>query len=146
MDIVVVDEETRQFVSRPWLTLGTDVLSRMVTGFALSFDPLQRTSVGLCLLHSVFDKTAWLREFEIDLPWPVTGLPRRLGVDNGVEFHSKDFVWTWRDFGVRVEHRPVGGHVERLIGHRWEPFDFSQERPTAPSPQDRDMTRRIPPS
>ena len=77
MDIVVVDEETRQFVARPWLTLGIDVFSRMVTGFALSFDPPQRTSVGLCLLHSVFDKTAWLREFEIDLPWPVAGLPRR---------------------------------------------------------------------
>jgi putative transposase len=70
MDIVVVDEETRKFVARPWLTLGIDVFSRMVTGFALSFDPPQRTSVGLCLLHSGFDKTAWLREFEIDLPWP----------------------------------------------------------------------------
>jgi putative transposase len=121
MDIVVVDEETRQFVTRPWLTLGIDVFSRMVTGFALSFDPPQRTSVGLCLLHSVFDKTAWLREFEIDLPWPVAGLPRRLGVDNGAEFHSKDFVTACREFGVRVEHRPAGqkhfgGHIERLIG------------------------------
>ena len=121
MDIVVVDEETRQFVARPWLTLGIDVFSRMVTGFALSFDPPQRTSVGLCLLHSVFDKTAWLREFEIDLPWPVAGLPRRLGVDNGAEFHSKDFIAACRDFGIKVEHRPggqkhFGGHIERLIG------------------------------
>lgn len=121
MDIVVVDEETRQFVARPWLTLGIDVFSRMVTGFALSFDPPQRTSVGLCLLHSVFDKTAWLREFEIDLPWPIAGLPRRLGVDNGAEFHSKDFVSACRDFGMKVEHRPVGkkhfgGHIERMIG------------------------------
>ena len=66
-----VDEETRQSVAGPWLTLGIDVFSRMVTGFAPSFDPPNETSVGLCLLHSVFDKTAWLREFEIDLPWPV---------------------------------------------------------------------------
>jgi putative transposase len=31
-DVVVVDEETRQFVGRPWLTLGIDVFTRMVTG------------------------------------------------------------------------------------------------------------------
>jgi putative transposase len=42
-------------------------------------------------------------------------------VDNGAEFHSKDFVTACREFGVRVEHRPVGqkhfgGHIERLIG------------------------------
>jgi putative transposase len=32
-DIFVVDEETRQPIGRPWLTLAMDVCSRMVTGF-----------------------------------------------------------------------------------------------------------------
>ncbi len=36
----------------------------------------------------------------------MTGLPRRLGVDNGAEFHSNDFVAACRDFGIRVENRP----------------------------------------
>ncbi|WP_437412692.1 hypothetical protein [Sinorhizobium meliloti] len=31
-DIFVVDEETRQPIGRPWLTLAMDVCSRMVTG------------------------------------------------------------------------------------------------------------------
>jgi putative transposase len=121
MDIVVVDEETRQFIARPWLTIGIDVFTRMVTGFALSFDPPQRSSVGLCLLHSVFDKSAWLRDLGIEIPWPMAGLPRRIGVDNAAEFQSKDFRSACRDFGIKVEPRPLGkkhfgGHIERLIG------------------------------
>ena len=37
-DIFVVDEETRQPIGRPWLTLAMDVCSRMVTGFYLTMD------------------------------------------------------------------------------------------------------------
>lgn len=67
MDVVVVDEETRRFVARPWLTIGIDVFTRMVTGFALSFDSPQRSSVGMCLLHSVVDKSAWLQDMGIQV-------------------------------------------------------------------------------
>jgi putative transposase len=38
----------------------------MVTGFYLSMDAPSRLSVSLCLLHSVFDKSAWLKERDID--------------------------------------------------------------------------------
>jgi putative transposase len=121
MDVVVVDEETRQFVARPWLTIGIDVFTRMVTGFALSFDSPQRSSVGRCLLHSVFDKSVWLQDMGIQIPWPVAGLPRRIGVDNATEFQSRDFRMACRDFGIEVKYRPLGkkhfgGHIERLIG------------------------------
>jgi len=57
-DIIVVDEETREPIGRPWLTLAIDVFSRMVTGFYLTMDAPSRLSVSLCLLHSVFDKSA----------------------------------------------------------------------------------------
>ncbi len=118
---MVVDEDTRQFIGRPWLTLGIDVHTRMVTGFSLSFDPPQSASVSLCLLHSVFDKTAWLQSLGIDISWPVAGLPKRIGVDNAKEFRSPTFVTAARDFGIEVEFRPpgkkhYGGHIERLIG------------------------------
>lgn len=61
-DIFVVDEETRKPIGRPWLTLAMDVYNRMVTGFYLSMDAPSRLSTNLCLLHSVYDKTAWLKE------------------------------------------------------------------------------------
>lgn len=120
-DVFVVDEENRQPVGRPWLTLAMDVCSRMVTGFYLTMDAPSRLSTSLCLLHSVFDKSAWLREREIPEPWPVAGLPDLLHVDNGADFRSRAFKRGCQDAGVAIEWRPpgeprFGGHIERLIG------------------------------
>ncbi|QPC88868.1 DDE-type integrase/transposase/recombinase (plasmid) [Mesorhizobium sp. NBSH29] len=120
-DVFVVDEENRQPVGRPWLTLAMDVCSRMVTGFYLTMDAPSRLSTSLCLLHSVFDKSAWLREREITEPWPVAGLPDLLHVDNGADFRSRAFKRGCQDASVAIEWRPpgeprFGGHIERLIG------------------------------
>lgn len=90
-DIFVVDEETRQPIGRPWLTLAMDVCSRMVTGFYLTMDAPSRLSTSLCLLYSIFDKSAWLREREISEAWPIAGLPDSLHVDNGADFRSQSF-------------------------------------------------------
>jgi putative transposase len=120
-DVFVVDEETRQPLGRPWLTLAMDVCSRMVTGFYLTMEAPSRLSTSLCLLHSVFDKSAWLREREITEPWPVAGLPDMVHVDNGADFRSRAFKRGCHDAGIAIEWRPpgeprFGGHIERLIG------------------------------
>ncbi|RWI57044.1 MAG: transposase [Mesorhizobium sp.] len=120
-DIFVVDEETREPIGRPWLTLAMDVCSRMVTGFYLTMEAPSRLSTSLCLLHSVFDKSAWLREREISEPWPVAGLPNTVHVDNGPDFRSRAFKRGCQDAGIAIEWRPpgeprFGGHIERLIG------------------------------
>jgi hypothetical protein len=39
LDIIVVDDEQRLPIGRPWITLAIDVYSRMVTGFYISLDP-----------------------------------------------------------------------------------------------------------
>ncbi|MGT2467699.1 hypothetical protein ACVOMV_26910 (plasmid) [Mesorhizobium atlanticum] len=120
-DIFVVDEETRQPIGRPWLTLAMDICSRIVTGFYLTMEAPSRLSTSLCLLHSVFDKSAWLREREITDPWPVAGLPDTLHVDNGPDFRSQAFKRGCHDAGIAIEWRlpgepHFGGHIERLIG------------------------------
>lgn len=120
-DIFVVDEETRLPIGRPWLTLAMDVCSRMVTGFYLTMDAPSRLSTSLCLLHSVFDKSAWLREREISEAWPIAGLPDSLHVDNGADFRSQSFKRGCQDAGIAIDWRPpgeprFGGHIERLIG------------------------------
>ncbi|MHB2267883.1 transposase [Aliihoeflea sp. PC F10.4] len=120
-DVFVVDEETRQPIGRPWLTLAMDVCTRMVTGFYLTMEAPSRLSTSLCLLHSVFDKSTWLREREITDPWPVAGLPHTVHVDNGADFRSRAFKRGCEDAGVVIEWRPpgeprFGGHIERLIG------------------------------
>jgi putative transposase len=121
VDIIIVDEETREALRRPWLTLAIDVFTRMVTGFHLSMDPPSRLSTSLCLLHAVYDKTAWLQEREIDASWPVAGLPESFHLDNGADFRSMAFIRGCRNEGVAIIWRPpgephYGGHIERLIG------------------------------
>src|SRR5215467_12427668 len=37
-DVFVVDEQTRTPIGRPWLTLASDVYSRIVPGFYLTMD------------------------------------------------------------------------------------------------------------
>ena len=121
VDLVVVHQETRAPLKRPWLTLAIDVFTRMITGFHLSMDPPSRLSVSLCLLHAVYDKTAWLKEREIDAGWPIAGLPETIHVDNGADFRSKAFIHGCRNEGINIIWRPpgephYGGHIERLIG------------------------------
>jgi putative transposase len=121
VDVIVVDEETGEPRGRPWLTLAMDVCTRMVTGFYLTMDAPSRLSISLCLLHAVYDKTAWLAEREIDASWPVAGLPEALHADNGADFRSRAFVRACRDEGIKTIWRKpgsphYGGHIERLIG------------------------------
>jgi len=75
----------------------------------------------MCLLHAVFDKSAWLREREIQDSWPIAGLPETLHVDNGPDFRSRAFERGCQDAGIRIVWRPpgqphFGGHIERFIG------------------------------
>jgi putative transposase len=93
----------------------------MVAGFYVTMAAPSRLSTSLCLLHSVFDKSAWLRAREIEEPWPVAGLPDTLHVDNGADFRSRAFKRGCEDAGITIVWRPpgephFGGHIERLIG------------------------------
>ncbi|CAN2536315.1 hypothetical+protein [Methylocapsa aurea] len=122
VDVFLVDETTRQTMDkRPWLTLAIDVFTRMVVGFHLSMDKPSRVSLGLCMLNAVYDKSAWLKEREIDASWPAAGLPEAVHADNGADFRSHAFAWACREEGIKLIFRPVGaphygGHIERLIG------------------------------
>jgi putative transposase len=39
----------------------------MVAGFHLSFDAPSTASVGLCLLHAVYDKTSWRKSAALNI-------------------------------------------------------------------------------
>ncbi|HEY2856894.1 MAG TPA: Mu transposase C-terminal domain-containing protein [Terracidiphilus sp.] len=121
VDVMVVEEQTRLPLGRPWLSLAMDVATRMVAGFYLAFEAPSSLSVALVLTHAVLPKQAWLAERQIALPWPVSGLPDQIETDNGEEFHSQAFERGAAEYGIRLTYRPpgapqVGGHIERLIG------------------------------
>lgn len=121
VDVIVVEEQSRLPLGRPWLSLAVDVPTRMVAGFHLSFEDPSALAVALVLTHAVLPKEPWLAERQIALPWPVNGLPDWIETDNGEEFHSKAFERGAAEYGIRLTYRPrgapqAGGHIERLIG------------------------------
>lgn len=90
-DVFVVDEVYRQPISRPWLTLGIDIFSRMIVGYYLTLEAPSILSIALGLTHAVLPKDNWLAERKIEQKWPAQGLPIHIHLDNGKEFHSEAF-------------------------------------------------------
>jgi len=121
VDLMLVDDVTRVCIGRPWLTLVLDVHTRSVLGLCLSLDAPSAISAALAITQAVLPKAEWLRERDVELPWPAHGLPEVVHVDNGREFHSRAFERGCQQYGIRIEYRPpatprFGGHIERLMG------------------------------
>lgn len=123
MDIIVVDDVSRQPIGRPFITVAIDIYSRMLTGYYISLDAPSMTSVGMCLVRSILPKQDLLSEYNIhDMDWDVYGLPKKIHVDNGADFRSLSLQRSCAAYGIQIEYRPLarpefGGHVERFIGH-----------------------------
>ena len=120
LNIVLVHEDTRQKMSRPWLTLATDVYSRMVVGFYLGFEEPGAGGTGLCLAHAILPKETWLSDNHVEGVWPCWGVMETLHLDNAKEFHGEMLQRGCERYGIKLMYRPpkrpeYGGYVERLI-------------------------------
>ncbi|MCE2594113.1 DDE-type integrase/transposase/recombinase [Motilimonas cestriensis] len=121
LDIILVDDDHRLPMQRPWITMAIDVYSRLVVGFYISLDPPGSVSVGACLSHAILPKDNWLAEHDIDTPWPCWGIPRTVHADNAKEFRGRMLQLACDQYGITLEWRPVarphfGAHIERLLG------------------------------
>ena len=119
MDIVVVDDLYRQPLGKPYLTLATDLASRCVVGFVISFVPPGAGTVSLCMTLIVSPKAAWLKQLGVAGEWPMAGLPKTLHLDGAAEFKSKALRRGCGQYGIELVYRERphhGGHIERLIG------------------------------
>lgn len=122
MDVVVVDKDSREPIGRPWLTLAIDICTRCIVGMLLTLEAPSALSVGLCLVHVVTDKGAWLERLGLDIRmWPMHGKPKKIHVDNGPDFHSEALKRGCEQYGIEREYRPkglphFGGIIERVIG------------------------------
>lgn len=122
IDIILVDDEYRKPIGRPYLTVAIDVYSRMITGYYISLDAPSVTSVGMCISRSILRKDGLLASFGLfDATWDVFGKPRKIHVDNGSDFRAESLKKSCAFHGIDIEFRPLarpefGGHIERLIG------------------------------
>lgn len=121
LDIVLVDQQFRKPIGRPWLTLAIDTYSRMIYGYFLSFSNPSSLSVTSTLMNGFLPKTEPLQRFNLDAPYPIQGLPKRLQIDNSREFRSKHLEQFCLMYRIDLEFRPVrrpdkGAYIERLFG------------------------------
>lgn len=120
VDIILVDDETRKPIGRPWVTLAIDIYSRMVVGYYLSLDAPSATSLALCMTNVVMPKDELLLKLDINAEWHVWGKMKTLHADNGPDFRSDALKKACLAHGIHTNFRPIpkkeyGGHVERLM-------------------------------
>lgn len=122
LDLFVVDEETRMPLGRPTLTSLLDKCTREVLGIYNGFDPPSYLSVMQCLNHAIRPKTYLKTTFpSVKNEWEAFGLPELIVVDNGKEFHSKDFEDACLQLGIVVMFSPpyqprYKAAIERFFG------------------------------
>lgn len=118
VDIIIVDEEHRLPIGRPYLTMAIEVATKMIGGFRLTLDPPGAMSAGLCVAHAVGRKEHWLAKRDIAAEWPIYGKMRKIHVDNAKEFRGNMLSRACQQHGIILEHRPrgqpnYGPHIER---------------------------------
>ena len=122
LDLLVVDQERRMPIGRPWLTLAIDVYSKCIVGIYIGFVPPSYHSVMQCLKHAMSPKTYIRERFpSIKHTWDAYGIMETVVVDNGKEFHSKDFEDACLQLGIVIQYAPVRASwykpsVERFFG------------------------------
>ena len=121
VDLILVDDEHREPIGRPWITVAIDIYSRMIVGYYLSLSAPSVTSVAMCITNVVLPKDKLLLELDIDSNWDVWGFPETIHVDNGADFRAEAIKAAGLAHGINIEFRPVGrsnfgGHIERVIG------------------------------
>ena len=153
VDLILVDDETREPIGRPYITVAIDIYSRMIVGYYLTLSPPSSTSVALCITNTVLPKDETLLRLDIDSEWNVWGFPETIHVDNGADFRAEALRTAGLAHGINIEFRPVGqsnfgGHVERVIGTLMEAvhqipgttFSNIQERKEYDSDKNSSMT------
>lgn len=120
-DIILVDEEYRKPIGKPWLTLAIDVYSRMVVGIYITFEKPSAASVGMCISCAMCPKREYLAELGVSGEWPVWGVMNIIHADNAKEFRGAVLERGCEEYKMDLQWRPVklphyGGHIERLMG------------------------------
>jgi putative transposase len=121
VDLIVVDEQRRLPIGRPYVTVAIDVFSRSIVGLVVTLEAPSALSVALCLAHMATDKRAWLERLGVEVTWPMAGKPAELYLDNASEFKSEALRRGCEEHGIKLRYRPpgrphYGGIVERVIG------------------------------
>lgn len=121
--IVVSDDDLREPIGRPWLTLAICTTSRMVVGMYVTMEPPSSMSLAMCILSIITPKQQLFSRMGLTLEasWPSSDYFDEILTDNARELHGKAMLRGCEQYGMSLRLRPVGlphwgGAIERLIG------------------------------
>jgi putative transposase len=117
---IVVCDRTGLPLGRPLLTVLVDAFSSYVLGFYVSFYGAGLTSVSGALRCAIRPKDDITQGLSLSNRWLAEGIPDRLMLDNGLEFHSPVFQLMGWELGMdftycRVRTPWLKPHVERFF-------------------------------
>jgi putative transposase len=122
VDIILLADNRRDLIGRPWLTVVIDRHTRVILGYYLSLHVPSAVSVACALTHAVLPKNNFTKALGLEVEdYLYFGLPSTLHMDNAAEFTSPKLKVGCECFGINPVYRPIarkhyGGHVERFIG------------------------------
>jgi putative transposase len=120
VDIILVDDEYRLPIGRPWVTFAIDLYTRIILGIYLSWSSPSRYSVACCIANMCIPKDRWLQQIGCaDVKYPFYGVPEVIHADRAAEFRTPALVDACDAHAMKMEWRREkhhGGHIERYIG------------------------------
>ncbi|MBD2301188.1 Mu transposase C-terminal domain-containing protein [Nostoc sp. FACHB-190] len=117
LDILLIYEDDKKVIGRPYITLVMDSYSGCVTGFYLGFEAAGSHEVGLALRHAILPKY-YGEEYELQKTWEVYGIPEYVVTDRAKEFKSEHLkqISLQLDFKRRLRAFPqAGGLIESIF-------------------------------
>ena len=117
LDILLIHEEDKKVIGRPYITLVMDSYSGCVTGFYLGFEPAGSHEVGLALRHAILPKH-YETEYQLQEKWEICGIPEYIMTDRAKEFKSEHLKQVSLQLGFirRLRAFPqAGGLIESIF-------------------------------
>ncbi|GBE93173.1 Mu transposase C-terminal domain-containing protein [Nostoc cycadae] len=117
LDILLIYEDDKKVIGRPYITLVMDSYSGCVTGFHLGFEAAGSHEVGLALRHAILPKH-YAIEYELQEKWEICGIPEYIVTDRAKEFKSEHLkqISLQLDFKRRLRAFPqAGGLIESIF-------------------------------
>lgn len=119
LDLHVVDEATHAMLGRPTLTAVIDCASRLIVGWAITFEGESTLQIMLALRHAIAPKR--FPNLNLRLGNPARGIPEGVWMDNGKAHHSTSLkeallALNITPFWLPPKRPMLRGKIERWFG------------------------------
>ncbi|MDR6831587.1 transposase InsO family protein [Bosea robiniae] len=119
LDLHVVDGTTNAMLGRPTLTAVIDCASRLIVGWAITFEGESTLQIMLALRHAIAPKR--FPNLDLRLGNPARGIPEGIWMDNGKAHHSSSLkeallALNITPFWLPPKRPMLRGKIERWFG------------------------------